>query len=63
MHCSKKDIARWNRTKRLQKASLTADKNKKTKTLISPAPFDANNSIIRVIKRDGTVRTVVKSIA
>jgi hypothetical protein len=63
MHCSKKDIARWNRAKRLQKASLTADQNRKVKTLISPAPFDSNSKTVRVVKADGTVRLVERSLA
>ena len=57
MNCDKKDISKWKSAKKLREASKAADLKRKTEPLINPKqPTD--EKIIRVVKKDGTVRFV-----
>jgi hypothetical protein len=58
MNCDKKDISKWNNTKKLREASKAADLKRKSDPLIIPKQTKDDEKIIRVVKKDGTVRFV-----
>ena len=58
MHCDRKDISKWKRTKKLKKISELADVKKKSEPLINPKPLDDSKKFIRVVKKDGTIKLV-----
>jgi hypothetical protein len=60
MHCNRKDISKWNNTKKLNEASKVADLKRKCDPLINPKPLDEHKKFIRVVKKDGTVRLIEK---
>jgi hypothetical protein len=60
MHCDRKDISKWKRTKKLKEASEAADTKRKSEPLVNPKPFDDSKKVIRVVKKDGTVRLIEK---
>ena len=57
MNCDKKDITKWKNSKKLREASKTADLKRKTEPLFNPKS-PTEEKIIRVVKKDGTVRSV-----
>lgn len=57
MNCDKKDVSKWKNTKKLREASKAADLKRKTEPLINPKQ-PADEKIIRVVKKDGSVRFV-----
>ena len=58
MNCDKKDISKWNNTKKLREVSKAADLKRKTEPLINPKPLDDSKKFIRVVKKDGTIKLV-----
>jgi hypothetical protein len=61
MHCDRKDISKWNKTKKLKRVSQAADAKRKVQPLVNPKPLDEHKKFIRVIKKDGTVRLIDKT--
>jgi hypothetical protein len=60
MNCDRKDISRWNNTKKLKEASKLTDSKRKVEPLINPKPLDNSKKVIRVVKKDGTVQLIEK---
>lgn len=66
MHCDRRDIIRWNKAKKLKKRSAAADAARKnnSKLKLKSKKIDENkSSILRVIKKDGTVLLIEKKLS
>jgi hypothetical protein len=66
MHCDRRDIIRWNKAKKLKKRSAAADAARKnnSKLKLKSKKIDENKpSILRVIKKDGTVLLIEKKLS
>jgi hypothetical protein len=53
MHCSRKDIIRWNKQKKLKKQSQNADNIRKIAPIVKPAKIKQKG--LRVIKKNGDI--------
>lgn len=60
MHCDRKDISKWNKTKKLRKQSKLRDLSKKVKPLINSLPLDTSKKTIIVVKKNGTIIKIDK---
>lgn len=60
MHCDRRDIIRWKKAKRLKKQSENANARKPKSKIKAKKINTAEVSVLRVIKKDGTVLLIEK---
>jgi hypothetical protein len=53
MHCSRRDIIRWNKQKKLRKQSQNADNRRKVESIVKPVKEKQKG--LRVIKKNGDI--------
>lgn len=58
MHCSRKDIIRWNKQKKLRKQSQSADNIRKIAPVVKPVKNKSTE--LRVVKKNGDIIIINK---
>lgn len=65
MHCDRRDIARWKRAKKIKNAAKNASRARKNrgKILLKQKPIaESGVKTLRVIKKDGSVVLIEKTV-